>query len=199
MWETRVVNGRGCQEGRFKQLSPSKRLDVEKKHTRSFPLFPLSAFCCFFIIMYLFSLFYCPFFSASVSLLPVLGKHNPIPASHPSIPGEVRSRIYLFIKKYFFIFNLFLMFFYCFNVMILGISFIKLKKYYFNIFYFLKIIAIGETLPYLLDLIIAFIDVLYPFIKGGQCRSHICIVTLLRSIFLPVISPCNKASREMTG
>jgi hypothetical protein len=41
--------------------------------------------------------------------------------------------------------------------------------------------------------------VLYPFIKGGQCRSHICIVTLLRSIFLPVISPCNKASREMTG
>jgi hypothetical protein len=83
--------------------------------------------------------------------------------------------------------------------MILGISFIKLKKYYFNIFYFLKIIAIGETLPYLLDLIIAFIDVLYPFIKGGQCRSHICIVTLLRSIFLPVISPCNKASREMTG
>jgi hypothetical protein len=40
----------------------------------------------------------------------------------------------LFIKKYFFILNLFLMFFYCFNVMILGISFIKLKKYYFNIF-----------------------------------------------------------------
>jgi hypothetical protein len=82
--------------------------------------------------------------------------------------------------------------------MILRINFIKLKN--IILIYILKIIATGETLPYLLDLIIAFIDVLYPLIKGRQCRSHICIVTLLRSIFLPVISPCNKASRGvMTG
>ena len=137
MWETRVVNGRGCQEGRFKQLSPSKRLDVEKKHTRSFPLFPLSVFVAFLLSCIYFLSFIVPFFLLLFPFSQFLVNIIPSqPAIHPSIPGEVRSRIYLFIKKYFFIFNLFLMFFYCFNVMILGISFIKLKKYYFNIFYF---------------------------------------------------------------